>query len=213
MHLDPTQLNLAAAYKLLIGAVVPRPIAFVSTINTAGQTNLAPYSFANAVSSIPMTLMFCPASNLDGTDKDSLVNADPETGTGEFVFNIASAKYRNEVAAAGEALAHGHSEFDLTGLTPEPSTHVKPPRVAESPIAFECRTTHVIRLAPKGTPAGGNIVLGEVVAIHAHEGLINERFHVDAELLDAIGRMGGPDYVTTRDRFALPRGRAAMGNG
>lgn len=209
MHLDPKSLDVASRYKLLIGAIVPRPIAFVSTVNRGGALNLAPFSFANAVSSSPMVLLFCPANNADGTEKDSLRNACAESGVGEFVFNVASARYAKEVAASAEAMAHGESEFELTGLTPEPSTVVTPPRVKESPIAFECRTREVIRLAP-GAPAGGNIVLGEVVAVHAEEGLLNDRMHVDAEKLDAIGRMGGRGYCTTRDMFEMPMGRAAL---
>ena len=206
MHLDPNELDLASRYKLLVGAILPRPIAFVSTISREGKTNLAPYSFANAASSTPMTLMFCPANNTDGSPKDSLRNADPATGTGEFVFNLASHAYAREISAAAEALAHGDSEFDLTGLIPAPSTVIAPPRVAESPVAFECRTTKVIELSPKGTPAGGNIVLGEVVAVHAHDGVIDERMHVDADTIDAIGRMGGRGYATTRDRFEIAAG-------
>jgi flavin reductase (DIM6/NTAB) family NADH-FMN oxidoreductase RutF len=217
MLLDPASLAPADRYKLLIGAVVPRPIAFVSTVSAAGKLNLAPFSFFNAVGSDPMLMLFCPANKPDGSMKDSLRNAaragelEPAEGTGEFVVNIASEAYSKLVAAAAEPLPFGESEFDLTGLTPAPSVKVRPARVAQSPISFECRTTQVIRTNP-GVPAGGNVVIGEVVAIHAVDGLVNERFHVDPDRLRAIGRMGGIGYVRTRPegRFEMPLGRRAL---
>jgi flavin reductase (DIM6/NTAB) family NADH-FMN oxidoreductase RutF len=209
MHLDPDDLDIPSRYKLLIGAVVPRPIAFVSTISKDGRTNLAPFSFFNAIGASPMTLLFCPANKPDGTPKDSLINADPETGTGQFVVNTASEPYIRKVAAAAEPLDYGDSEFDLTHLTPAPSTRVAPPRLAESPISFECETIQIIRTNP-GAPAGGNIVIGRVVYIHACEDLINDRFHVDPDVLASVGRMGGLQYTFTRDRFTLPMGRPAL---
>jgi len=214
--LPTDQISPVDRYKLLIGSVVPRPIAFVSTIApeaeaAAGTHNLAPYSFFTAVGANPMTLLFCPANLPDGGEKDSLRNAKPasEGGTGEFVVNVVSHAYRYEMAATGEALPYGDSEFDMAGFTPAPSKVVRAPRLAESPVSFECRTLQVIRLAP-GAPGGSNLVLGEVVHVHLAEGLVNDRYHVDADLLDAIGRMGGADYCTTRDRFDLPRGKAAL---
>jgi flavin reductase (DIM6/NTAB) family NADH-FMN oxidoreductase RutF len=113
------------------------------------------------------------------------------------------------VAAASESLPYSESEFDLTGLTMAPSVAVKPPRVKESPVAFECRTIQVVRTNP-GAPAGGNIVIGQVVHVFVHDDLINERFHIDPAALDAIGRMGGLGYTRTRDRFEMPMGREAM---
>jgi flavin reductase (DIM6/NTAB) family NADH-FMN oxidoreductase RutF len=176
-----------------------------------GAYNLAPFSFFSAVGSNPMTMLFCPATKADGSDKDTLKNSVPreEGGTGQFVVNVATEDYARQVAAAAEMLPHGESEFDLTGLTPLPSTKVRPPRVAESPISFECETVHVLRTAP-GEPASGNIVMGRVVCMHIDEALINEQFHVDAAGLKAIGRMGGPEYCRTRDRFKMPRGREAL---
>ncbi len=211
MELDPQQMAPADRYKLLIGAVVPRPIAFVSTLSPDGRPNLAPYSFFNAVGASPMTLMFCPANNLDGSEKDTLRNSAPteEGGTGEFVVNVASDRYERAVAGAGEALAYGESEFDLVGLEEAPSTVVKAPRVAASPVAFECRTLQITRLNP-GAPGGANLVLGEIVRVHIDDGLLNDRMHVDADALGAIGRLGGFDYCRTSGRFGMPAGRAAL---
>ncbi|MGB5658428.1 MAG: flavin reductase, partial [Thermoanaerobaculia bacterium] len=123
MELEPESLEVRDRYKLLIGSIVPRPIAFVSTVSPAGALNLAPYSFFTAVGSNPMTLLFCPAAKADGADKDTLRNCLPpeEGGVGQFVVNVATEAYAREVAAAGEMLPYGDSEFDLTGLTPLPS--------------------------------------------------------------------------------------------
>ena len=212
MEVSPDDLSPRERYKLMIGCIVPRPIALVSTVSTDGRFNLAPFSFFNGVGSDPMTVMFCPANRPDdGGDKDTLRNCKPveEGGMGQFVVNAAVESYRREVAAAAEALEYGHSEFELVGLTPVPSRVVKPPRVAESPWAFECDTMQVIRTNP-GVPGGGNAVIGRVVHVWARDDVVNERLTVDAEALGAIGRMGGFGYCATRDRFEMPVGRSAL---
>lgn len=208
MDLSPATLSIQDRYKLLIGAIVPRPIAFVSTISPAGKLNLAPFSFFAGVGSNPMTLLFCPANTPAGEEKDTLRNAKPisEGGVGQFVVNIITADIAEQMALCAEPLAYGESEFDLAHLTPTPSHTVKPPRVTECPVSFECVTRNVIRTNP-GQPAGGNIVLGEVVHIHVADGFVNDKLHMDYSKLTAIGRMGGMSYCTTKDRFDMPRGR------
>lgn len=212
MELTPADLRVADRYKLLIGLIVPRPIAFVSTISPDGKTNLAPFSFFSGVGSEPMMLAFCPATGVDGADKDTLRNVRPteDGGTGEFVVNIVTEAIAKQMAATAEELPYGQSEFDLSGLAPVASTVVKPPRVAECPAAFECVTGQIVETNP-GVPSSGNLVLGEVVRVHVDEGLLNERYHTDAARLAAFGRMGGPSYCTTQDRFEMPRGKAALG--
>ncbi len=211
MELDPLNLAVPDRYKLLIGCIVPRPIALVSTISPAGRVNLAPFSFFAGVGSNPMTLLFCPANNDRGQEKDTLRNCKgvDEGGTGEFVVNVVPAEIATRMAACAEGLPFGDSEFALSGLTPAPSVVVRPPRVGESPACFECRTRQVIRTNP-GAPAGGNVVLGEVVRVFVREGLVNDRLHTDAAALDAIGRLGGLGYCTTRDRFEMPMGAKAL---
>lgn len=211
MDASPQELEIAERYKLLIGCIVPRPIAFVSTVSPDGIANLAPFSFFNGVGSNPMTVVFCPGNRRDGGEKDTLRNAKPvsEGGVGEFVVNLAREEYARQVAAAAEMLEAEVSEFEAVGLTPVPSHAVRPPRLGESPVVFECRTLEVIRTNP-GQPAGGNLVLGEVVWIHVADDLLDERMRVDPERLRAIGRMGGSGYCTTRDRFDMPRGLAAL---
>ncbi len=211
MDLNPEDLTQADRYKLMIGCIVPRPIAFVSTVSPDGHVNLAPFSFFNGAGSNPMTVLFCPANQQDGTEKDTLRNSKPrdEGGTGQFVVNAAVENYQNKVAGAAEPLPADQSEFDLVHLTPAPSTKVTPPRVAESPFAFECETVLVVRTNP-GQPGGGNVVIGRVVHVHLHDDLVNDRMHVNYEVLKSIGRMGGLGYCTTRDRFEMPMGRSAL---
>lgn len=211
MEIRPDELGVAQRYKILTGVVVPRPIAFVSTLSPAGVANLAPYSFFNGVGSNPMVLAFCPANDPAGREKDTLANCKPrgEGGTGEFVVNVAAFPYRRQVAAAAEPLPPDESEFDLTGLATAPSRVVAPPRVEAAPAAFECRTLEVVRTNP-GAPAGGNVVLGEVVWIHLRDDIVDERFRIDPDRLAAIGRLAGSTYCTTDRRFEMPRGRGAL---
>lgn len=211
MEILPENLRAHDRYKLLIGGIVPRPIAFVSTVSPSGSFNLAPYSFFTGIGSSPMTLLFCPVTLADGSDKDTLRNvlSREEGGVGEFVVNVASETYAREVAAAAEVLPYEESEFELTGLTPVPSSRVQPPRLAESPLSFECETLRVVRTAP-GEPASGNVVIGRVVCVHVRDEMINERFHIDAAQLGAFGRLGGLEYCRTSERFEMPRGRKAL---
>ncbi len=211
MEIDPAELSRQHRYRLMIGCIVPRPIALVSTISPEGRLNLAPFSFFNGVGSDPMTVVFCPANRPDGGEKDTLRNCklEDEGGVGEFVVNAAVEAYRRSVAAAAEPLEYGESEFRLAGLTPAPSRVVLPPRVAESPFALECRTVQVVR-TNRGAPGGGNAVFGRVVHVHLRDGLVDEGLHVDPEVLRPIGRMGGLGWCTTRDRFEMPLGRAAL---
>ncbi len=209
---NPALLSQVDRYKLLIGGIVPRPIAWVSTVSLDGKVNLAPFSFFSGVGSNPMLLLFCPANTPLGTEKDSLRNAKLETegGAGEFVVNTVSYELAAKMALTAEPLAYGDSEFELAGLTPVKSTKVRPPRVGECTLAFECETRQVIRTNP-GAPGGGNIVIGEVVYVHAADGLVNEQHHVDPAILDAVGRHGGLTYSTTRERFEHPMGRIKNG--
>lgn len=211
MKLDATQLSTGDRYRILSGCVTPRPIAFVSTISPEGQVNLAPYSFFNGVSADPMAVVFSPLTKADGSDKDTVRNCLPvdEGGTGEFVLNFVVEGYVQQMAACAEALPHGQSEFAFAGIDAVDSEVVRPPRVAASPIAFECRTLQVVRLNP-GAPMSGNLVIGEVVYIHAHEGVIDDKMHVVQDAWRTVGRLGGPLYTRTQDSFPMKRGQAAL---
>jgi flavin reductase (DIM6/NTAB) family NADH-FMN oxidoreductase RutF len=209
VDIDPAELSGSERYKLLIGGILPRPIAVVSSQNERGERNLAPFSFFNGVGGHPMTLMFCPANNADGSEKDSLRNA---SETGEFVVNVAPDAMIERIAAAAEALPHGESEFDFAGLDPVPSKIVSPPRVGGSPISYECRTRQILRLA-EGEPGGANMVIGDVVHVYVDDGVIDERMRIDPAAIDLVGRLGGFGYARTRDRFELRAGKAALEEG
>jgi flavin reductase (DIM6/NTAB) family NADH-FMN oxidoreductase RutF len=199
MILDPAGMSVRERYFLLIGSIVPRPIAFVSTVNAAGAPNVAPMSFFNGVSSTPPVVSVSLASRR-GTKKDTLRNIEE---TGEFVVNIVDEAIVERVNLASGDYPPEVSEFDVTGLTPEPSRIVRPPRVAESPISLECK---LVQAVPVGVdPHRTVLVLGEVLLFHVREGLLLENNHVDAEALRAVGKMGGPGYCRTRDRFSLER--------
>lgn len=212
MYIDTRSIPVADRYKLIIGGVVPRPIALVSSCSRDGQPNLAPFSFFAGVGSNPMTLVFCPANKPDGTEKDTLRNCAPpdEGGTGRFVVNIAHETLIRRLAAAAEELPFGESEFDLSGLTAAPWPDGFPvARVAECQVAYACETRSVIRTNP-GAPAGGNLVLGEVVGVYVDEAIIDQRHRIDQGALAAVGRMGGFQYCRTTERFELPPGRGAL---
>ena len=185
-------------YKLLTGLVVPRPIGWIGTTDGAGNHNLAPYSFFQAVASRPPTVLFS-AGVTAGHEKDSLVNA---RNSGEFTCNLvdgATAVGMNQSAAE---LGRGESEFDFAGLTPKPSVDIAAPRVAEAKASFECRVTQIVEI---GDPPDYNaVVFGEVVRFHVRSDVLDGT-RIDFDALDAIGRLAGNGYATTRDRFSLQR--------
>ena len=200
MELDPRVMDPKLSYKLVIGCVVPRPIAVVSTMSPEGSFNVAPFSYFTVASHNPLSLVFTVGGPKgDGSMKDTLRNAQPVEagGLGEFVVNVADESYAEAMAATGESLPFESSEFDHTGLTPTPSLKVRPPRVGEASVAFECRTTHVIPIGD------ARMIVGEVLHIHVRDELADARMHIDADKLGAIGRMAGNDYVRTRDRFEV----------
>lgn len=201
MEITPKSLPWQSVYKLLIGAIVPRPIGWISTIDQAGTTNLAPFSFFNAVCASPPTVLFCPM--VRGTDfgrKDTLNNV---RATGEFVVNIVSEDLIAAVVQTSAELPADVDEFEFAGLRKAPSSIVSPPRVAECPIHFECRVSQIITISE--APGGGSLVLGEVVFIHVAPQVQLGNDKIDPNKLNAVGRMGGPTYCRTKDLFDLQR--------
>ena len=202
MEVDPELLDPSTRYKLLIGSVVPRPIAFVSSLSPQGVANLAPFSYFNAAGHKPLALMFSISLKPDGSEKDTLRNVRPpsEGGTGEYVINLAVEAYAHQVAECAEPLPHSESEFDYVNLSPAPSRVIKPPRVAESPVAFECRTLQIV-------PVGEfHIVIGQVVHLFVRDDVLGENNRIDVDKVGAIGRMAGYEYCRTGDRFEIPNG-------
>ncbi|MBK7404987.1 MAG: flavin reductase family protein [Phycisphaerales bacterium] len=211
MELHPAELEIPQRYKLLIGSIIPRPIALVSTVDGAGRANVAPFSFFAGVGSNPMSLLLCPAHKPDGSEKDTLRNCAPrsEGGTGEFVVHIAHERQIRRVAASAEALPFGESEFALAGFQAVAWPEVGPPRVEGCPVAFACRTTGIVRTNP-GAPAGGNVVLGEVFRVFVAEGVVDEALRVDPRAIAPVSRLGGLGYARLGEAFELPVGEAAL---
>jgi flavin reductase (DIM6/NTAB) family NADH-FMN oxidoreductase RutF len=205
LSFDPQQESIQNIYKLMIGAIVPRPIAFVSSLDERGVRNLAPFSFFNGVSAAPPVVMFCAAVRREdatrglGAHKDTLLNV---IATREFVVNVVTESMAEKMNLTSAQVPPHVDEFELAGLTPLPSELVKPPRVAESPVQMECRLRQIVEISEQ--VHGSSIVLGDVLRFHVREDIVNN-YRIDADKLAAIGRMGGPTYVRTRDRFDLER--------
>lgn len=193
---DFTTLSERQKYKLLIGAVVPRPIALVTTVDKDGKTNAAPFSFFNCLSAEPAILALGVENHEDMAFKDTARNI---RVTGVFTVNIVSDRILQAMNVCAVPFEPGIDELREAGLTAVPGNKVACPRIAESPAAFECRRHLTLEV---GTSR--QIILGEVLAAHISSKLVNERFHVDPHGLDAIGRMGGHGYARTRDYFDLP---------
>lgn len=202
MEIDPTTIDQRDLYKLIIGCVVPRPIAWVSTVDATGQANLAPFSFFNAAGSNPPTLTVAinyAAARAAGR-KDTLANI---LATGVFVVNVVN----EELAVAMNETATDYptavDEFAVAGLTAAGSRTVAAPRVAEAPVSFEC-TLHTT--VPVGTgPGSTTIVVGIIRHICVRDDLINDRYHIDLARLRPVGRLAGNSYCTVRETFELAR--------
>ncbi|MCA9791227.1 MAG: flavin reductase family protein [Candidatus Eremiobacteraeota bacterium] len=201
MLFDPaTSDDWRPAYKLLTGAVVPRAIAFVSTVSGQGVPNLAPFSFFTAVCAKPPTILFCPMrAGEAGTKKDTLRNLEE---VGDFVVNVVTEKLAEDMNRCATDFPYGVSEFSEVGLTPAASTFVRSPRVAESPISMECKLSQVVTVGE--TSGGGSVVLGEVVAFHVDDELVDD-FRIDLEKLAPIGRLAGASYTRVNDLFEMTR--------
>ena len=200
-EIDPATADPAEVYSLLVGCVVPRPIAFVSSLSSGGVANLAPFSFFNAGGAHPPSLVFSPVTSGAGRDKDTLNNV---RATREYVVHISPWSLREKMNQASADYPPDVSEFEMAGFTKAPSVKVKPWRAAECPVAMECRLFQIVEHG--AGPLRANYVIGEVVYFHIADSLfVNGR--IDSAALDAIGRLGGPLYthVTKESVFNLPR--------
>jgi flavin reductase (DIM6/NTAB) family NADH-FMN oxidoreductase RutF len=200
LTVDPCSTDYLSVYKLLIGAVVPRPIAFVSTINAEGAFNVAPFSFFTVASSNPPVLVFTVGNRTTPDPrKDTLRNI---TTAREFVVNVVSEEIGAKLNLCSGDYPPEVDEFEVSGLTPIPSDIVKAPRVAESHINMECRLLYTLSMS--GLANGGNLVLGEVVRFHIDDAYFSN-YRIDPDKLRAIGRMAGSTYTRTTDRFDMIR--------
>lgn len=189
-----------ANIKTLLSCVLPRPIAFISTLSESGVANLAPFSFFNGVGSNPPAVIFSPATRPDGSSKDTINNL---RAVPECVVNVVPHNICTEMNDTSFPYPPDQSEFEAVGFTPLPSRFVKPPRAAESPIQMECKLLQIVPVGDK--PLSGNVCICEVLCFHVAEEVLLPDGTADVSKLDLVGRLGGDDYCTTRDRFAMPK--------
>jgi len=202
VKIDPAALSDSAAYYWLIATIVPRPIAWVSTLNEDGSANLAPFSFYTGVGSDPpMCLIVVSRRTRDGVEipKDTWRNIER---TKEFVVHVVTDHLAPQMNITGTDFQYGIDEFDEAGLEKVPSDLVAPPRIAGSPIAMECKLDRIVEVGRDRTA----IIVGEVLLWHVRDDLVVEG-RLDGKALDAVGRMGGSDYARTRDVFTMVRPR------
>ncbi len=205
MQLAPAEMTEAEIYSLMCSSIVPRPIAWITSVDENGTVNLAPFSYFMGVCCDPMTILFCPVyGDIDRPKKDTLLNVEKVP---EFVVNVADQRNANAVNLSATPLPYGQSEIEYVGVTPVPSTMVRPPRVGEAPIAFECRVSNIVEI--KSGPGGGWVVFGTVLMVHAADNVLDQAtLRADVSALQPVGRLGGWDFVRTTDIFTLPRHNA-----
>ncbi|GAB3490004.1 flavin reductase family protein [Spirosoma knui] len=207
--INPADLQPNEFYKFMIGTIGPRPIAFASTIDAEGNVNLSPFSFFNIFGYNPPTLVFAPSINRHGHKKHTLLNLEE---VGEVVINIVNYAMVEQMSLASAEFERGINEFDKAGFTAVPSDRVRPPRVAESPAAYECVVRQII-LTGGEKPGAGHLVICEVVMAHLHDDIFTENGAIDPHRLDLIGRMGGDWYARAHGDalFEVARPKAGIG--
>lgn len=201
----------ADVHRYLLSAVAPRPICFASTTDSEGNVNLSPFSFFNVFSSNPPVLIFSPArSGRTNTTKDTYKNV---LEVDEVVVNIVNYPMVEQMSLASTAYERGVNEFKKAGFTEVPSDEVRPPRVGEAPVAFECKVQQVIELGTEG--GAGNLVIAKVLRMHVQEAYLNSEGYLDTKKLDLVARMGGNWYCRANGKalFEIPKPIRSKGIG
>lgn len=188
--IDPKELEIAKFHGLLLGAVAPRPIAFASTIDADGKPNLSPFSFFNVFSANPPIAIFSPARRVRGnTIKHTLENVEVVK---EVVINVVSYAMVQQMNLASTEYPEGVNEFEKAGFTPLTSDLVRPFRVKESPVQFECKVREVIKLGEEG--GAGNLIVAEILLMHIDESVLDSYGNIDPNRIDLVARMGNDWY-------------------
>lgn len=201
MEINPNEIPHQSVYKLLTGAILPRPIGWISTVDAEGHPNLAPFSFFNVVCPKPPTVVFCPMiRSTDGKAKDTLNNV---RATNEFVINVVTEELAEAMNLSSVEAPPDVNEFEFARVTATPSVTVRPPRVRESPIHFECRVRQIVEISPE--PGGGSLVIGEILHIHVDESVLTGGDKINLAALKPVGRLAGGGYVRMTDVFEMER--------
>lgn len=190
LQFDPKELPVPKVHQLLLGAIGPRPIAFASTVDEAGNPNLAPFSFFNVFSANPPIMIFSPArSGRTNETKDTYKNVKVVP---EVVINVVNYSIVHQMSLSSSPYPRGVSEFEKAGFTPLASETIRPMRVAESPVQFECKVNEVVELGDQG--GAGNLIICEVTRIHVNSEMLDENGQIDQKKIDLVSRMGGNWY-------------------
>ena len=200
MEIDPQETSQKNIYKILTGAVIPRPIGWISSISEDGVPNLAPFSFFNAVGEDPPHVMFSTVRTGD-KNKDTLNNV---LATKQFVVNMATEELVEAMNATSIELPPDGNEFEYAGLTPLPSVKVKPFRVKESPITFECELVHHYSLEDHKN-GGATIMVGRIVMFHVDESVLLEDYKINMETYRPVARLAGSNYAKLGEIFSIKR--------
>lgn len=203
MKINPKDLSVKELHGYLLSAVVPRPIAFASTIDAKGNVNLSPFSYFNVFSANPPILVFSPASRArDNTQKHSLENV---MEVPEVCVNMVNYVMVEQMSLASTEYDKGVNEFVKSGLSEESSECIQPPRVKEAPVSFECKVLEVKKLGTEG--GAGNLIICEVLLIHINDSILNDEGKINPYALDAVARMGGNYYARVQDSaiFEIPK--------
>lgn len=200
MLIDPSETSTRDMYQHMIRAITPRPIAWVSSVSNRGIVNLAPFSFFSGVTANPPSVVISVANRRDGSKKDTLLNIEEN---GQFVVNVVNRTLAEAMNQTSAEYPPEVDEFEAAGLTPIPSMRINPPRVSGAPIQMECE---LIQVVPVGEgPAASHLVIGRILVMHVDDQVVDKEGNIDPSKVDAVGRMGGASYTTTRDRFDLSR--------
>lgn len=192
-EIDPNSIPIPELHRIILGAVAPRPIAFASTVDKAGNHNLSPFSFFNAFGVNPTTLIFSPSRRgRDNTTKHTYENI---LEVPEVVINTVSYAMVEQMSLSSTEYPKGEDEFIKSGLTPVASVKVQPMRVKESPVSFECKVREVIETGTGG--GAGNLIICEILYIHVADGLLDAKGLIDPDRIDLVGRLGGDYYCRT----------------
>ncbi len=201
MIIDPKDILFQETHKLMIGSIVPRPIALVSTISKEDKVNLAPFSYFNGVCSKPPTIVFCPARRgWDGKEKDTLVNI---RETEEFVVNIVSESFAEKMVVCSTDFDPDIDEYKVSNLSKINSKKIRPPRVEEAKISFECTLNQIVEIGDGGA-GSGFIVIGTIVLFHVDDS-VYDNGKIKLKNLNPLGRLAGNSYSRTKDTFEIIR--------
>jgi flavin reductase (DIM6/NTAB) family NADH-FMN oxidoreductase RutF len=201
MEINPKDLQSRQIYKLMTASIVPRPIAWVSTVDKDGNPNLAPFSYFTAASDNPPMIIFCSGiRSADGEPKDTYKNI---KAMGEYVINFTNKATADAMNITATEVESDVNEFERANLSAVPSKIVNVPRVKESPISFECKLSQIVTISDK--PGGGHIIIGEIVYMHFDDAVYQEGDYIDIEAYQPIGRLMGNQYAHINDLFTLQR--------